>query len=351
MINSKNACTLALATLLVLSLSGCLQIETNIQVHEDGSATLTERVRFSRRLLDLASDKSNSLAGLLNKESALERMGRMGTGLKLVSHQVRDAEGASRESLTVYKVADLNNLEYVSPWPDLADFSTNNQIKFTMQPLYKCGSSGGQVWAGQIRIAIQHIKAAKRTDYRNEDQIKPPRPVDLQVYRDIGPVFQDLMKDFMVKLTIDAYCPLVPSSGSPPIRDLRAGARTVDLINFTSKDLDSWGGTFLGNEELMVELFRFNLDGKNINTHVRGYVSNKTLPVIMSRGRGNTSVYVRPSRILFDRYFKGKMLDYRPWTKNPPVPAVFEKIGWTEPRKKSTKTIPAKKNPPAKAKK
>ena len=41
-----------LAAILASAASGCLQIETRIKLHEDGSATITERLQFSKRLLD-----------------------------------------------------------------------------------------------------------------------------------------------------------------------------------------------------------------------------------------------------------------------------------------------------------
>ena len=59
-----------LAALLLGSLfTGCLQIETHIQLHKDGNATVTERVHFSQRLMDLAkkAGPKSTLEPLLQK--------------------------------------------------------------------------------------------------------------------------------------------------------------------------------------------------------------------------------------------------------------------------------------------
>lgn len=337
--------SLALGGLLpaALLLSGCMQVETHIKFLEDGSATVTERLRLSRRLLELAEAAGDPLPAILAKEAALKRLAGMGEGATLVSHEQRDAEGSAKESFAVYKIADINKLKYVSPWLDILDYHENNEVRFKVVPLYVCGSSGGQVWAGQIRIEVKHPKPVKQKNYstdpkKNPNPPKEPSPVEQQIYRELAPVFRDLLKDFQARLTFESYCPLIPSSGSPPIRDLSSGTTTVDLLNFTSKDLDSFGGKFLENEEIMLEMVKLEFGGNNIVNDLKSYASNKTLPVFMARNWGGTSIYVAPSKILFDKYFEGKMLDYQVWTHQPPALANFNKIGWrprtSEPEKK-----------------
>ncbi len=102
---------------LSLALAACMQLDTHVKLHEDGSATVTEKLRFSRRLLDLSGKEGSEqdLAGLLAKEAALERVKGMGKGAVLVSHEVKDVEGGAREAVAVYKIDDLNELIYVSP--------------------------------------------------------------------------------------------------------------------------------------------------------------------------------------------------------------------------------------------
>lgn len=327
------ACLCALA-----GATGCLQIETRITLMEDGSATITERLRFTRPLLDLAGERKADLLKLLTKDGALERMKHMGKGMSLIRHQLRDAEGGSKESLTEFKIKDFNEFRYLSPWPSFVDYAKNNMVAFRLEPKYTCGSSGGQRWAGQIMV---HVALLKRPRGPADTKTPPPKPspAEQQKYRELAPVLRDILKDFHVRLTFDSYSPV--GGCSLGVRNRSSGATAVDLINFSSKDLDNWGGLFLRNEEVMLEVVRGKLAGPNITTHVRGYAGNLTLPVFSPYKSAawfrGIYILIRPSRPLFDRYFKGKMLDYRPWTRNPPVRAEFNKIGWQRRRTKAPK--------------
>ena len=334
------------ALLLLACSAGCLQLETRVKLHEDGSATITERLRFSRALLDQAGAREGELLKLLGKEAALERMKSMGKGISLVRHELRDAEGASKESFAEFRIEDINDFQYAAPWLSFVDYPENNIAKCQLEPLYKNGSSGGEWWAGNLRVRLGLPKRPKGID-DGKDPKKPPEkgpsPQEQQIYRELAPVFRDMLKDFQVRLTFESYCPLLPLGGTAGIRNLSSGARSVDFLNFSSENLDNWGSRFLDNEEIMLDLVRWQWASQNIITHVQNYASNHTLPVFLPRARsdwfGGSWVYVSPSRQLFDRYFKGKELDYRPWGKDPPAPADFDKIGWKgTPKKEEKKT-------------
>ncbi len=327
-----------LAAALAMTAAGCLQIETRVTLGQDGSATITERFRFTRPLLDLAGERKAELLKSLTKAGALERMKHMGKGISLVRHQLRDAEGGAKESVAEFKIKDLNEFRYISPWPSFADYAKNNIVAFRLEPKYTCGSSGGQAWAGQIMVRVFLLKRPRGPA---DTKTPPPKPSPAaqQKYRNLAPVLRDILKDFHVRLTFDSYSPV--GGCSLGVRNRTAGATAVDLINFSSDNLDSWGHQFLSNQEIMLELARGDLAGPNIATHVRDYTRNLTLPVFSpyKSAAWFRGIYalIKPSRPLFDRYFKGKMLDYRPWTKNPPVPADFNKIGWQPRKTKATK--------------
>ena len=72
-------------------------------------------------------------------------------------------------------VADISNLQYISPWPDLLDYPTNNVIKFKLKPLYKSAASSTQDWAGKMRLDIFHVKRTQRRHYR-ADAKNPVKP-------------------------------------------------------------------------------------------------------------------------------------------------------------------------------
>jgi len=315
--------------------TGCLQLETRIKVLEDGTATVTERLRFSRRLIDLAGEQEAELLRMLSKEAALERMKHMGEGIRLVSHELRDTEGASKESLAVFQVDDLNTFQYVSPWFAYLDYPENSVVKCKMEPLYK-GRPYAEGHAGMISVSFHHLKEPKRERKPEEGEPPPkgPSPLESQVYRELGPVFRDMLRGFQLRLTFEAFSPVMSGLG---VRGQRAGATAIDLICFTDRDMDKWGGQFVENEEILLDLVRWQLGSDDIASHVHDYPNNLTLPVYAPLGSkhmwwlGGTSISFPPSRQLFEKYFKGKKLDFSQWQPSPPekhVPATWERIGW-----------------------
>ncbi len=160
---------LAPALLAMAGLSGCMQVEAVIKLNEDGSGTLTERMRFSRELLDRAGAQEGELLKQLGKEEAQERMKHLGKGVTLVRHEVRDAEGGSKESIAEFQIGDINDLQYVSPWLSFTDYATNNAIKCQVVPVLV---AGGYVGAGQLQITFSLLKGPKGP----EDGKDPKKP-------------------------------------------------------------------------------------------------------------------------------------------------------------------------------
>ncbi len=324
-----------LLSLCCIGLAGCLQLDLKITINEDSSATITERICFSRQLIDLAGDRKEELLKLLSKETALERMKRMGEGVTLVSHEVRDAAGGSREAILVYKVGDINQLQYVSPWFAYPDFADNSMVKFKMEPLYKSHPyTGGR--AGEMCVSLNHLKTPVEETRPPENAPPPPGPTPLanQIYRDLAPLFRDMLKDVQIRVTLESYAP-IEASGLP-LRNRRAQPTSIDLINFSDKDMDSIGGAVLSNEEVMLDLAHMRFSSPTIAALVKDSENNQTLPAFTPLGSrfmwftGSHTVSFKPSRALFDKYFAGKMLDYAEWQPSPPekhVLAKFEEIG------------------------
>ena len=318
-----------------LLLPGCLQIDALIKVHEDGTATVTERVRFSRRLLDLAGDKQADLVKLLSKEAVQERMKRMGEGVQLVSYELRDADGASKEAVAAFKVEDLNKFQYASPWLAYVDYPENSVVKFKMEPLYKSQAYGGGR-AGMMCVSLHFAKNPVAEQRLREGETPPPGPSpwENQFYRELAPVFRDMLKDFQVRLRFESYAPLDSRFAT---RGRQAAVKALDLLSFSDKDLDSSGGSFLENEEIMLGLGRWHFGAADVAAHVKDCENNHTVPVFTPFGSrhmwwtGSANISFRPSRQLFDKYFVGKLLDPSEWGPSPPekhVPARFEEVGW-----------------------
>lgn len=334
-----------LLVVLVLLAAGCLQIDTRIVLREDGSATITEKVRFSKRLLDLQDKPGGklNLSALLEKAAALERMKHMGKGIRLVSHKVRDAEKGARESVAVFHIGDLNEFRYVSPFPSYADYSKNNVIRCRLYPLYKSESYVGT--AGEMAVLFWPLKSpqGEARPEKGKPRPKGPSPRDLQAYRELRPVFRDILEDFKLRLTFESYAPIRATGFGH--RGRKAGVNYVDLIDFSHDDLDNYGGLFLQNEEIMIDLLRWELGSADVVNHTRGFAGNLTLPVYLPWGskycawRGSSGIFFKPSLALFNRHFKGKKLDYSRWRATPEnkhVPARFDRIGYTREKRNAS---------------
>lgn len=317
-----------------LCLTGCFELETTIKMRRDGGATVTERVRFSQRLLDFGVNQSGkmTIADLLAKQAVLDRMKHMGKGIQLKSHEIKDAENGAKESVAVFEIDDISELRYASPFLAYLDYAENNIVKIHMEPVY---AGSWQGWrAGDIAVWLRPLSPPKRDTPPKEGD--PPRtgpsPLELQEIRRVQPIFKDMMDGLKVKLTFESYAPLRHVGFG--YRGRRSGDDHCDLIDFSSDDFDKYGINILDNEEVLLELLRGDTGGKNICETVVGFANNRTVPVFLSFGSSNgryTSsdrICFPPSQELFDRHFEGKKLTFY-FEKGPnrTRPATFKEIG------------------------
>ncbi|MFO7898375.1 MAG: hypothetical protein R6V58_04865, partial [Planctomycetota bacterium] len=252
-----------------------------------------------------------------------QRVQQMGEGAKLVSHKIRDAEKGAKESVSVIEVPHINNFRYVSPYLARYNYPKHNVLKCHMFPVYET-TWYGRI-AGQVAVKFQPA-SSERPPRRKKDEPPPkgPTPVDLQVYRDLQPVFQDMMKGLQLRLVFESYAPL-RFRQYYRYRGQRAGTKEYDLIDFSADDLDRHGFEFLGNEEIMLELLRLKLGGGDIQATTKGHAGNLTVPVY--HPSGIPEVYFRPSRRFFDKHLKGKTLKFTK-RQGGPRKADFKQIGY-----------------------
>ena len=326
--------------------TGCFQIDTHVRYHEDGSATITERVNLSRRLLDMSKGSPSipDINRYLDREYVLKRMELMGKGIQLVNHAVREGERGSREAVAVYKIPDLNDFHYPSPYLSYADYPVNNVIRWRVVPMYK-SRPYGQGSAGCLSIDFAHVKKKLPKGVSGAlPAIQAASPLNEQVFRELSPVFRDMLRDLRIKIAFESYCPVSYKLNS---RGRSARVHAVDLINVTDRDLDTAGYNFFENEEVMLDLVRGDWGSPDVAGQLKAYNANPTLPVVTPLGSkhmwwtGGRNLHFRPSRQLFDRYFKGKKLDFSQWQASPPskhVPATWERIGYKPPRKEKKST-------------
>jgi hypothetical protein len=290
----------------LLSTTGCLQVDTRVKVNKDGSATVTERIQFSSRLLDLAEKQKagKDLRRFLSKEHVLKRVEQMGKGAKLVKHTIRDGEKGSRECVSVIEIPNLSHLRYTSPFLANHNYPKHTVLKFSLVPILK-SHWHYQYWAGRMAV---HVGPETRERGGRGAAKRAPSPADLQVYRDLRPVFRDILQGFRVRLVVESYAPIYMARGYFRYRGQMSATREYDLIDFSWKDFDRAGRDFLNNEEIMLELLRFHLSGGDLMATIKEHAGNYSVPVY--HPHGVPAIVFRPSRELFDRHFKGKLLDF-----------------------------------------
>lgn len=327
-----------LLMILLIGCSGCLELETTVKIRRDGGAIITERVRFSQRLLDFGANKSGkvTVADLLTEKVVRERMKHMGKGITLKSYEVKNVENGAKEGTAVYEIDDISELRYASPFLAYLDYAENNLVKVNMEPVLVSNSSG-RYRAGDITIWLRPASPPKRDipPRDGEPSPKEPTPLELQKIRQVQPIFKDLMKGLKIKFTFESYAPLRRVGFG--YRGRRSGDDHCDWINFSSENSDKYGINVLDNEEILLELLRGETGGKNLIEHVAGFASNRTVPVFLGYGsrHGRVSgerICFPPSQMLFDRHFKGKMLTFV-FEKGPnrTRPASFAEIGERKP--------------------
>jgi hypothetical protein len=318
-----------LSALALLLLAGCYQVETLVKLHEDGSATITERYQVSRRMLEFEEPGGNSLlAGELTREAVLTRMKLMGKGITLENYELRDGEGGSKESLCVFKIPDVSEFQYASPFLAIPGYMGRCLMKCRIEPVYQSSSYLRTGMLG-IRFDPVIVDAAKAAAGTKKPDDKTPVPelalADQQIFRQLQPAVRDMLQGIRFKFSVEGYAPIsVPQY--TPLRGRMSGTYRCDLIDFSDKDLDAFSGNFLENEEIMLELVQMKFNGPNLAQHLQGYGDNLTLPLFHAAPPG--IYHIPPSRFYFDKFFAGKNIGYYndPKTQKP---AKFEEIGFT----------------------
>ncbi|MCX7591322.1 MAG: hypothetical protein N2255_06805 [Kiritimatiellae bacterium] len=304
----------------ILVFSGCFQLETNIVLHPDGSGTITERLNFSRKLLDLtqAAGANLALEPMLARERVLERMKGMGKDIRLVSHEVREGPMGSRESISVFAIPNLADFTYVCPFIVRDAWTRLPRLKTLIYPTMEDHSS----WIYRAGLVCVEFRPEFAGQVIAATNLPPRTPLASQGYRDLRPVFQDLMDDLEIKITFESYAPIEVAFYGSGWRDSNARTRKVDLICFApGRDMDSYGFPLLENEEVVVDFLRFDFNSPWILNTVREWAKNKTLSALHPGG----GIYFRPSREYFQKFFEGKQLKTH---RRGVIDARWEELGW-----------------------
>ena len=321
-----------------VAFTGCMEIESRIILQVDGSAIIKETVRIHKELLDFTDNEGKSLVmPYLEKSACEERAKLFGEGTVLTSHAIKNLNGGVKVLEAEYKIPDINNLYVINPYLGYTNYKEMGRAKLSFKPQFKSDAYSG-AHAGEMGLVVVTEKpgAGQPRIQKGEPNLKMPSPVILQKYRNLQPIFKDLMKEFKVTVSFQCYASLHTCFG---LRNVSAKPRSCELFSFSGADYDNTGGMLLDNDEIMHELLRQKFWDKNFARAVQDFPNNATVPVVSDSGSpyagyknsAAVGMYFPPTKAMFDKYFVGKKLDYSQWAPSKPeacVDALFEKIGF-----------------------
>jgi hypothetical protein len=322
-----------------------MEIENRIILQLDGSAVIKENIRIHKELLDFTDDSGKPLImNYLEKSVCENRAKDFGTGAVLRSHSLKSLNGGVKLLEAEYTISDINNLNIINPFLSYTNYKDMGFAKFLIKPSYLTWNGHGFDNAGMMSISVITEKpgVGQKPISKGEPRLKSPTPVTLQKYRDLQPIFVELMKEFKISVVFESYAPIMTNYG---LRDKPAQPRACEIFAFSGADYDNAGGMLLDNEEIMQELLRQKFWDYNLIRTVSDFPNNLTVPVISEAGSpygnygtGARTICFKPSKPLFQKYFEGQILDLG-YPKNEKVPAEFEKIGY-DPEKDTRKVTP-----------
>jgi hypothetical protein len=295
---NKSLAVGAVALIALLTCSGCLQVELTVALHEnDGGATVTERIRISRKLQDACTNDKDLRAILAptKRAAALERAKTLAADAKLVSHKTETLPDGSLESVAVYRVAELTKIQIPNPYPHLWPLK-----KRTYLVVHRAKVKKGQ----RLPHMALSIRQERRDRTRYGDGItrKSTSPADRQMLRDLQPVLCDMLSDF--EFTVRARVPTRFTGGR--VRDVLEATDTMTILSFSGRNGDARGGRFIENEEIFPALLEIDRESGVIHNNSRtAYERNYSVPVLRDNRFGSFTFF--PTRYYADKYLDGKM--------------------------------------------
>jgi hypothetical protein len=198
----RSVCIGISAVCLLALCSGCVHVHQLVKMNHDGSGTLTETVKVLPRAVRLLKGYKTRKGESIEKfsiltEDALNRRVKAlgGVTVKTKGKEETLPDGAL-QIRTVYGFKDVN------------------KVNLCMAPTFKCTSPERK---GSLKFRYSRIVRSHNRPYRyyKKDQLnvsfsrcptqtKYSSPSVQQEYRDVTPIFQDMLKDFRFEVQIQA---------------------------------------------------------------------------------------------------------------------------------------------------
>lgn len=190
--------------LAAITLSGCIEVHQEIHVNHDGSGKIVERISVTPRGYRMMkgyqarTGKKAEGPALLSDEFFRKRSASMGE-LEVKSRKEKDLPDGTKEMEVVYTFKDINKihvwsiptLRYMKP--DGKEPCLDGMVKFDFKkgPRDRWGKRYREELYVPTLLRVRHLRGRE-----------PLTPAELQKYKDIVPIFQDMLKDFHVTITI-----------------------------------------------------------------------------------------------------------------------------------------------------
>ena len=193
------------AVLAMAVLTGCIELHQEIHVNHDGSGKIVERISVQRRGYRMMkgfqarTGKSVEEPALLSDEFFQKRSKSMGE-LTVESRKEEARPDGTKEIEVVYTFKNINKVHVWSiptmrcMRPDGKEPCLDGMVKFDFQK-----GPRDTEWGVRYREELYVPTLLRARHLANQE---PLSPVEFQEFQDILPIFQDMLKDFHVSITI-----------------------------------------------------------------------------------------------------------------------------------------------------
>lgn len=243
--------------LISFTLSGCIELNTKININPDGSGTVEETVLMGAEMVKMLNEFMTGFASdtakpeefkLYNEEDLKNRAAEMGEGVKFVSGSEIKAENKEGYSV-IYSFSDINKLK-IDQSPDSKIPDDGSGIELQEKEYVTFNFTKGSVSEVQIKMPIKDENAEEETENDNEAESDSTFEKDLSE-----------MKFFMKDLSISI---VVNINGE--ITETNALHREGSLVTLFSLNF----GELLNNADKLKELSKINPNNiKELNEVVK----------------------------------------------------------------------------------
>ena len=198
----KTAKRLFVIIIIAFFFSGCLEVQTTVNVNKDGSGTINEKVLFSKDMVALLSGFSKSDSSdttksskfsLMNVEELKSHAPEMGEGVKFVSSKEIKEDG--KEGYTaVYSFTDLSKLKINENPDNKTGMSGNDQGKKDKKDYMTFQFKPGSPAEILVNMSREDMKKESRNKKNSKDTSN--------VNNVFAKQFLTMMEDFRVTVRI-----------------------------------------------------------------------------------------------------------------------------------------------------